>query len=214
MTLKSMWRTVVTGAVLLIPVLALFYFLAQIFLVGVKVGRPVVESLGIERVTGFVLVNLLGLALVLALCFLAGLAARMRYVTERMEQLDDILEKRMPGYAIVVGALRGAVDGDVAVEKLKTVLARTAGGRRLGFEVERMPGGQVVVFLPNSPHPQTGVSMVFAEADVEVIDLPALKVFEILQFHGKGMGPLAAKASASPARDAGGSAKRPAAPAR
>ena len=201
MTLKSLWRTVVTGAVLLIPVLALVYFLAQIFLVGVKVGRPVVEFLDIERAAGFVLVNLIGLALVLAVCFLAGLAARMRAVTDRMERLDDILEKRMPGYSIIVGALRGAMDGDVPVEKLTTVLARTDGGRRLGFEVERMPGGQVVVFLPNSPHPQTGVSMVFDAADVEVIDLPALKVFEILQFHGKGMGPLAETASRPTAPD-------------
>lgn len=194
MTLKWLWRTAVTGALLLVPVLALIYFLAQIFLIGVKIGRPIVDFLDIERVTGFVLVNLLGLALVVVVCFLAGLAARMPAITRRMQQLDDLLEKRMPGYAIIVGALRGAVDGDVAVEKLNTVLVKTAGGRRLGFEVERMPGG-VVVYMPNSPHPQSGITMAFNEADVDVIDLPALRVFEILQFYGKGMGPLAAQAS-------------------
>ncbi len=191
MTPRRLWRTVLTGAVLLLPLAALVYFLAQLFLIGVKIGRPIVDILGIERVTGFLLVNLAGLALVLGVCFLAGLAARMRVVTERMEQLDDLLEKRMPGYSIVVGALRGAVDGDVAVDTLRTVLVRTAGARRLGFEVERRETGGVVVFLPNSPHPQTGVSMVFDPADVEVIDLPALRVFEILQFHGKGMADLA-----------------------
>jgi uncharacterized membrane protein len=198
MTPKRLWRTVLTGAVLLLPLAALIYFLAQLFLIGVKVGRPIVEFLGIERVTGFLLVNLGGLALVLGVCFLAGLAARMRVVTERMEQLDDLLEKRMPGYAIIVGALRGAVDGDVAVDTLRTVLVNTAGGRRLGFEVERLPTGEVVVFLPNSPHPQTGVSMVFDTAEVQPIDLPALRVFEILQFHGKGMAELAAEARLAP----------------
>jgi uncharacterized membrane protein len=167
-------------------------------LIGVKIGRPIIEFLGIERVTGFLLVNLGGLALVLGVCFLAGLAARMRVVTERMEQLDDLLEKRMPGYSIIVGALRGAVDGDVAVDTLRTVLVNTAGGRRLGFEVERLPTGEVVVFLPNSPHPQTGVSMVFDTAEVQPIDLPALRVFEILQFHGKGMAELAAEARLAP----------------
>jgi uncharacterized membrane protein len=198
MTLKRLWRTVLTGAVLLLPLAALVYFLAQLFLIGVKVGRPVVDLLGIERVTGFLLVNLGSLALVLGVCFLAGLAARMRVVTERMEQLDDLLAKRMPGYAIVVGALRGAVDGDVAVDTLRTVLVNTAGGRRLGFEVERLETGEVVVFLPNSPHPQTGVSMVFDTAEVQPIELPALRVFEILQFHGKGMAELAA--GTAPAR--------------
>ncbi len=198
MTPKRLWRTVLTGAVLLLPLAALIYFLAQLFLIGVKVGRPIVEFLGIERVTGFLLVNLGGLALVLGVCFLAGLAARMRVVTERMEQLDDLLEKRMPGYAIIVGALRGAVDGDVAVDTLRTVLVNTAGGRRLGFEVERLATGEVVVFLPNSPHPQTGVSMVFDTAEVQPIDLPALRVFEILQFHGKGMAELAAEARLAP----------------
>ena len=198
MTPRRLWRTTLTGAVLLLPLAALVYFLAQLFLIGVKVGRPIVEFLGIERVTGFLLVNLAGVALVLGVCFLAGLAARMRAVTRRMEQLDDILEKRMPGYSIVVGALRGAVDGDVAVDTLRAVLVHTAGGRRLGFEVERLASGEVVVFLPNSPHPQTGVSMVFDTADVQPIDLPALRVFEILQFHGKGMAGLAA--DAAPAR--------------
>jgi uncharacterized membrane protein len=195
MTPKRLWRTVITGAVLLLPLAALVYFLAQLFLIGVKIGKPIVNLLGIERVTGFLLVNLAGIALVLGVCFLAGLAARMRVVTERMEQLDDLLEKRMPGYSIIVGALRGAVDGDVAVDTLRTVLVRTAGGRRLGFEVERTESGAVVVFLPNSPHPQTGVSMVFEDADVETIDLPALRVFEILQFHGKGMAELTADAA-------------------
>jgi uncharacterized membrane protein len=198
MTPKRLWRTVLTGAVLLLPLAALVYFLAQLFLIGVKIGRPIIEFLGIERVTGFLLVNLGGLALVLGVCFLAGLAARMRVVTERMEQLDDLLEKRMPGYSIIVGALRGAVDGDVAVDTLRTVLVNTAGGRRLGFEVERLPTGEVVVFLPNSPHPQTGVSMVFDTAEVQPIDLPALRVFEILQFHGKGMAELAAEARLAP----------------
>ena len=188
MSARRLWRTTVTGAVLLLPVAALIYFLSQLFLVGVKVGRPVVDALGIERVTGFLLVNLIGVVLVLAVCFLAGLAARMKVVTRRMEQLDDLLEKRMPGYALVVGALRGAVEGDVPVDKLGAVLVRTGGGRRLGFEVERLADGGVVVFLPNSPHPQTGISMLFDAADVEVTDLPALRVFEILQFHGKGMG--------------------------
>jgi uncharacterized membrane protein len=197
MTPKRLWRTVLTGAVLLLPLAALVYFLAQLFLIGVKIGNPIVDVLGIERVTGFLLVNLAGIALVLGVCFLAGLAARMRAVTERMEQLDDLLEKRMPGYAIIVGALRGAVDGDVAVDTLRAVLVRTAGGRRLGFEVERLETGEVVVFLPNSPHPQTGVSMVFDTADVQAIDLPALRVFEILQFHGKGMAELAANAPPS-----------------
>jgi uncharacterized membrane protein len=198
MTPKRLWRTVLTGAVLLLPLAALIYFLAQLFLIGVKIGKPIVDLLGIERVTGFLLVNLAGIALVLGVCFLAGLAARMRAVTERMEQLDDLLEKRMPGYSIIVGALRGAVDGDVAVDTLRAVLVRTAGGRRLGFEVERLESGEVVVFLPNSPHPQTGVSMVFDAADVQAVDLPALRVFEILQFHGKGMAELAA--GGAPAR--------------
>jgi uncharacterized membrane protein len=195
MAARRIWRTVITGAVLLLPLAALVYFLAQIFLIGVKVGSPVVKYLGIERVTGFLLVNLAALALVLGVCYLAGLAARMRAVTRRMEQLDDLLDKRMPGYSLVVGALRGAVDGDVAVDTLRAVLVRTNGGRRLGFEVERTGSGAVVVFLPNAPHPQTGVSMVFEAADVEVIDLSALRVFEILQFHGKGMAELGARAS-------------------
>jgi hypothetical protein len=157
----------------------------------VKVATPLIDLLGIERVRGFVLVNLAGIALVIGLCLLAGLAARLPVVTGRVTQLDRTLERRVPGYAMIVGALRGAAGDEAAVDRLRTVLVRTAGGRRLGFEVERL-GDDVVVFLPNSPHPQSGVAMLFRSGDVETLDIPALRTFEILQFHGKGMATLPA----------------------
>jgi uncharacterized membrane protein len=191
MTFKSLRRTILTGAVLLLPLVALLYFMVQVFLVGVKVATPVIGLLGIERAAGFLLANLAGLALVLGLCLLAGLAARLPAVTDRMKRLDHTLERRIPGYSMLVGALRGAAGDETAVDRLRTVLVTTDGGRRLGFEVERA-GDRVVVFLPNAPHPQSGVAMLFAAADVEPLDLTALRLYEILQFHGKGMAALPA----------------------
>ena len=198
MTARRLRRTIITGAVLLLPLVALIYVLAQLFLVGVKVATPVVDLFGIERARGFILVNLAALGLVLGLCLLAGLAARQPVITRRVTQLDRTLERRVPGYSMVVGALRGAAGDETAVDRLRTVLVRTNGGRRLGFEVERA-GDQVVVFLPNSPHPQSGVAMLFPADDVEVLDLSALRVFEILQFHGKGMATLPGGSQDAPA---------------
>jgi uncharacterized membrane protein len=189
MTLRDLRKTILTGAFLLLPVLALIYLLAQVYFVGVKLAGPVVEIVGFERAHGILLVNLAGLALVLGLCLLAGLASRLPVVTRRIARLERTLTLRVPGYALLAGTVRGAAGAEFAVDQLRTVLVRSAGGRRLGLEIE-CSGDQVVVFLPNAPNPMSGVAMLYPASDVEILDLSAHRMFEILQFHGTGMATL------------------------
>jgi len=189
MTLKGLRRAIITGAVLLLPLVAVVYFLAQLFLLGVKVATPVIDLFGIERARGFVLVNLAALGLVLGLCLLAGLAARLPAVTLRIRRLDRALERRIPGYSMVVAAFRGAVGEDAGVDQLRVVLVAAGGGRRIGFEVERA-AGRIVVFLPNAPHPQTGIAMSFPENEVEPAGISSVRALEILQFYGRGLAAL------------------------
>ena len=111
----------------------------------------------------------------------------MSFIADRVDALDKTLAKRVPGYSIIVGVIRGAIDDDVSVDRLQTVLVAMEGGHRIGFEVERASNGDVVVFLPNVPNPQTGKAMAFPQDDVVQVDVPAHRVFEMLQFFGKGV---------------------------
>ena len=193
MFFRSLWRTSITGAALLIPLFALLYFAIQGFKFIRNVVRPIVDLLGIERVAGLLVLNLAALAILGAICLMAGLAAKSRMVTKRVEALDRTLSRRVPGYSIIVGMIRGAIDDDFAVEQLKTVLVSMDGGKRIGFEVERMPTGDVVVYFPNAPNPQSGFAMAFRSSDVEIVDVKSHHVFDMMQFFGKGMASVVAE---------------------
>lgn len=187
MLITGIWRTAITGAVLLVPVLALLYFGVQIFMMVRGVFLPIVDYLNVERALGLIVLNILVVAMLGVLCFAAGLAARMSFIADRVDALDRTLAKRVPGYSIIVGVIRGAIDDDVSVDRLRTVPFAREGGHRIGFEVESASNGNVVVFLPNVPNPQTGKAMAFSQDDVVQLDVPAHRVFEMLQFFGKGV---------------------------
>ena len=59
MSNTGIWRTVITGAVLLVPIFALLYFAAQIFMMVRGVFLPIVDYLNIERALGLIVLNLL-----------------------------------------------------------------------------------------------------------------------------------------------------------
>ena len=167
------------------------------------VATPVIDFFGLQHVWGFVLLNLVALLIALIILFCAGLLARLAFVSGPMARLDKAMSDRIPFYSMAKGILSGVVKDDTSIDQMKSVVVRAGGGLRIGFEIERTPGGHVVVFLPNVPNPQTGTAMAFLPEEVEPVDLAPHQVMEVMQFFGRG---LAAQAEA--ARDARMAAKK------
>ena len=142
-------------------------------------------------------VNLVAVLIALIILFCAGLLARLAFVSGPMARLDKAMSDRIPFYSMAKGILSGVVKDDTSIDQMKSVIVRAGRGLRIGFEIERTPGGHVVVFLPNVPNPQTGTAMAFLPEEVEPVELAPHLVLEMMQFFGKG---LAAQAMA--ARDA------------
>ena len=204
---NATWRfirqTLVAGVFVLIPILFIAYILAQGFMAIQAVATPVIDFFGLQHVWGFVLLNLVALLIALIILFCAGLLARLAFVSGPMARLDKAMSDRIPFYSMAKGILSGVVKDDTSIDQMKSVVVRAGGGLRIGFEIERTPGGHVVVFLPNVPNPQTGTAMAFLPEEVEPVDLAPHQVMEVMQFFGRG---LAAQAEA--ARDARMAAKK------
>lgn len=182
-------RTLSTGLVLLIPLFFLTFTLVRSFGSLRKIIEPIVAKLDIDRLAGLLFLNALAALLLLALVFALGLLARLPRVAARFESLDRLLRDRVPGYSIFKGVISGRINTDTSVSGYKSVLVRYNDTARIGFEVERTQTGEVIVFLPNVPNPQTGTAAGFRHEDVEPLDIPPHKLIEFLNFYGQGVGP-------------------------
>lgn len=68
--------TALGGILFLVPVIILVAVFTKAHQMISKVAAPVLAIVPVERVVGIVIVDLLALALLLLICFLAGLAAK------------------------------------------------------------------------------------------------------------------------------------------
>jgi uncharacterized membrane protein len=119
---------------------------------------------------GFLAVVLAKVAIFLS-CFFAGLASRTELASRLVRAIDDRLLIVLPGYSALKGRETGNIGSDGEEIMLAPVLARLDDYSQIAFEIERLDGGMVVVFLPGAPDPGSG-SVEFMTADrIEPLDL-------------------------------------------
>jgi uncharacterized membrane protein len=193
-------RRFISGLLLFIPLFVLLYGLVQFYQITGKLAEPMLGFADPENPIGAVILKLAAVILVLAAIYLLGFMADLPVVRTRVQRLDRALNMIIPGYAIAKGIIGGVVKDDELMGGFRPVLVQCADGHRLGFEVERTQSGLVVVFLPESPSPRSGISMVFEPAQVARLNLPPHKAAEIMSFYGRGLGEEIEKALASNAQ--------------
>jgi uncharacterized membrane protein len=181
-------RRFVAGLLLFIPLFVLGFGLFKFHELAGLLAEPFLGIADPESSLGAVLIKLAALVLVLMAIYLLGFLADLPVIRTRVQRLDRALNTIIPGYVIAKGIIGGVVKEDQLMDGFRPVLVRCTDGHRMGFEVERTQSGLVVVFLPDSPTPRTGVSMVFEPEQVARLNLPPHKAVELLSFYGRGLG--------------------------
>ena len=192
MKLARMKRTFIAGIFTLIPVVVIALLLAKVFEVIAEIVAPLEHLIPFSGWIEAILLKVIAALLVVIVIYLTGFIAERQFVAVRLKKLDRLLNRVVPGYTMVKGVISGAVDPASEADQLSPVLVRAGGVTRIGLEVERAPGGQVVVFLPNAPATQTGISVVVEPDDVERLDIAPHEALEMLEFFGRGMAGMAA----------------------
>lgn len=187
-------KTFVTGVFVLTPLFFVLYVLIQCFEFLRKIVEPLTDKLDIDRIAGVVVLNLVSVLVLVSVVFLLGLIAYIPAISARVDKLDQLLADRVPGYTILKSIIGGAIGEDTSVGNFQTVLVRYNETARIGFEVERSDDGGVVVYLPNTPNPQTGTAAAFLAKDVEPLDIAPHKAMEMLNFFGRGINQMLATA--------------------
>ncbi len=157
--IRFLRTTAIGGLLFLLPLIVVGALIGQV----VPIVMTIAESLG-EILPGFVktpggiaLLILLAIAILLLLCFAAGLLARRSFGRNLSEAFEKKLVLLFPRYAILRDQMADSIGGDQAKAQMKPVIARFDDCIRLGFETERNEeAGFVSVYLPGSPDPWAG----------------------------------------------------------
>ena len=116
---------------------------------------------------------------------MAGLLARLALARKAVDALEANVLSRLPAYALLKTQTQSMLSPE-DIEGMSVVVMRFDDSWQIGFEIERIEGGKVALFLPGTPDPWSG-SVCIAEAErVTPLDLPVATVATMARRLGRG----------------------------
>ena len=182
---KFLKTTVIGGIVFMVPIIIFIAIIGKAIELTNKLAAPVSALIPVDSIGNIAVANLLALVIVLLICFLAGLAAKSTLARKSIGALESRALSKIPVY----GLLKSKIDAIVQPEKaegMKPVLARFDDSWQIAFEVERIQGGVVAIYLPGAPDPWSGSVCFVSEDRIQPIELTLPPVLRILKGIGKG----------------------------
>jgi uncharacterized membrane protein len=173
--------TVVGGLFIVVPV----YLAVLLLLKGMKSAAGLVRPFTVFVPDWIPAEGLLSLVLVLALCFLVGVAVRTpagRAVRERMEM---VFFERLPGYGLL-RSLTQRLAGDSEEHTWQPALVELEEALVPAFIIEELDDGRLTVFVPSVPTPLAGAVYVLGRERVHILDIPFTQAIRSVSRWGSG----------------------------
>jgi len=149
--------TAIGGLLALLPLIVLGALIGQVVPIVLTIAETLGRVLPVKTPGGIAVLVLLAIAIILALCFAAGLLARRSLGLRVSEAFEKKLVMLFPRYAILKEQMADTIGGDHMQSIMKPVLVRFDESMRIGFETERNEDAKIVaVYLPGSPDPWAG----------------------------------------------------------
>jgi uncharacterized membrane protein len=187
--------TAIGGLFFLLPLVVIGVLVGQVARVVWAVAVEVNQVLPTQTFVGYSLVIGISIGLIVLACFACGVFARRRFARQFSESVEKYVLMMFPRYAILKEQLTGNIGGEVLRNSLQPVLVRLPGHSRLGFEIERYAehedaGGavreSVTVYLPGSPDPWSGQTIVVQSHNVEQLASPFGETVAAFEQLGRG----------------------------
>ena len=153
--LQFLRTTLVGGLLFLVPIVVLVIVVGKALAVVHKVVDPLAEHLPVHSIIGLRTPMLLAIGVIVVFCFLAGLFARSAVAKGLVSRLESAVLSSVPGYEF----LKSMGESILGVEKdgaYSVVLARFDDALQIGFRIEVLENGLVVVFVPGVPNANSG----------------------------------------------------------
>lgn len=175
------------GLLLLIPIVFVLIGVGYVYEVAVVIALAGEEFLGLSGIGDALAFNVGALIVALAVIMTLGYFAEYGILTGRLDALDRLIAKLLPGYAITKTRVMGAANSGKHVGGAKTVLVRDGRCWRIGLETESSENGIAVVFMPFVPNLETGYVLAVPIEDIRHVEMSPKDFFEAFEFYGRGL---------------------------
>lgn len=186
-----MKATILGGVLFLIPIAFVVIALTKAFEICRRIAAPIKIWLPVDRILGVAVLDILAVGLIILVCFLVGVLAQKTMFSKRLHKVDDVLINAVPGYAVIKSMVSGFVGEQGDEKPLQPILVAFDDFDQLAFEVERFDD-QVVVFLPSSPSPWSGATIIVSQDRIKTLDLRSNQLASLLRVLGRGTSKLSA----------------------
>jgi uncharacterized membrane protein len=184
--LAVMKTTLVGGVVFMMPVVVLIVVFTKAGGYLRKLAQPLAKVLPLDTVLGVMVADAILIALFLLACFLAGLLTRLSFANTFVKKAETGVLWRIPGYGFLK-ALTDGLDKEHG-SSLRPVLVRFDDYSQLAFEVDHLPDGRKVIYIPGAPNPRAGSVLVLDRDRVEPVPLSFMAAVRSLRALGRGVG--------------------------
>jgi uncharacterized membrane protein len=173
--------TVVGGLFIVVPV----YLAVVLLLKGMKSVGGLVRPIAVLIPEWLPAERLLSLVLVLALCFLVGMAVRTRSGRAVRERMEMMFFERLPGYGLL-RSLTQRLAGDSEEHTWQPALVDIEDALVPAFIIEELDDGRFTVFVPSVPTPLAGAVYVLRRERVHLLDIPFTQAIRSVSRWGAG----------------------------
>lgn len=183
--LKPLKTTLIGGLVFLLPLIVVLTVVGKGVALVAGFANALASRFPRSEIGGVAVASLLALALVLLLCYGAGLLARAAVGRALSENFENRLHALYPRYTVVKAMAQG-LGADAAGDGLRAVLATFDDHQQLAIEVERLADGRVVVFLPGAPDSWSGSVVLVAPERIAAVPFNVSALSRNLKGLGRG----------------------------
>ena len=129
--------------------------------------------------------QVVGILVVLAVCFVVGLAVRTGPGLRAKNAIGRQLAERVPGFALIRG-LAARIAGQEEGETFAVALVEIEDGLVPAFVVEEHDDGVYTIFVPSVPTPAAGAIYILPRERVHLVDIPFTKAAQVITKWGTG----------------------------
>jgi uncharacterized membrane protein len=170
--------TIIGGIVFLLPIAIFVAVIGKGLEATGAIARPLAGALPVNMIGGVAVAHVLAIVLLLLVCFLAGLLARAAVARKLVDRLEANILSRLPAYALMKAKTQCMLS--------PPVVARFDDSWQFAFEIERIEGGKVALFLPGAPDAWSGSICVMDAERVTPLDLTIPFVARMAKRLGRG----------------------------
>lgn len=193
-SLEPFTTTLIGGAVFLLPLVVVLVVLGQGLALAAHAVQPLVAWLPFKSIGGVTLASVAALALLLLVCFGAGLLARAAAGRAFATRFEEQLQTLYPRWSVIKAMSQG-LHGAVGQRVLNPVLVSFDEQQQVAFDIERLADGRVVLYLPGAPDAWSGSVAIVEPQRVVPLAVDAADLAKALQGLGLGLAGLLQAAS-------------------